>query len=257
MGKHDLAILQKAFQYQESIFTCNDWEVFSDVPAQISVERGYWSTVVSDPDGLFTKLHRKDKPDHFLNTPLFIQVWKALAQQKRATRQSFTVKVDPVTVFLPQRLRAYLAPKTGESDNGFYFQNCKSVQQGFFGNLEIVSKSAMKIFLNEPTSSQLHAGRRIRRDARSSGSLARGARISSCRTAWTSTVSANVTASTLLSAALAPRAGPRRRRKTPPTFLPAQAPTRALPSTPSGRQSHTSRASARSPARTTRRHPKL
>jgi len=145
-NKHDLAILQKAFQYQESIFTCNDWEVFSDVPAQISVERGYWSTVVSDPAGLFKSLHRKDKPDHFLNTPLFIQVWKALAQQKRATRQSFTVKVDPVTVFLPQRLRAYLAPKTGETDNGFYFQNCESVQQGFFGNLEIVSKSAMKIF---------------------------------------------------------------------------------------------------------------
>merc|ERR1711870_208718 len=127
--------------------TCNDWEVFSDVPAEISVERGYWSIVVSDPDGLFTMLHRKDKPDHFLNTPSFIQVWKALAQQKRATRQSFTVKVDPVTVFLPQRLRTYLAPKTGETDNGFYFQNCKSVQQGFFGNLEVVSKSAMKIFL--------------------------------------------------------------------------------------------------------------
>jgi len=146
-NKNDLAILQKAFTYQESIFSCNDWEVFSDVPVQFSVEKGYWSTVVSDPDGLFKALRRKDKPDHYLNTPLFLQVWKALAQQQRWLRQSFTVKIDPPTIFFPQRLRAYLAPRTDESDNGFYIQNCKGVKQGFFGNLEVVSKQAMSIFL--------------------------------------------------------------------------------------------------------------
>jgi len=147
VNNNDLPILQKAFQYQEHIFSCNDWEVFSDVPAQISTDRGYWSTVVSDPDGTFKSLYRKDKPDHYLNTPLFIQVWKALAQQNRWSRQSFTVKVDPATIFFPAKLRTYLAPKTDETDNGFYFQNCASVQQGFFGNLEVVSKQAMATFL--------------------------------------------------------------------------------------------------------------
>jgi len=143
----DLLILQKAFQYKEGIFTCNDWEVFSDEPAQIADKIS--STTVSDPNGEFKAFFRKDKPDHYLNTPLFIQVWKALAQQKRYARQSFTVKVDPVTVFFPQKLRNWLAAgKLGETDNGFYFENCKSVKQGFFGNLEVVSKKAMDTFLS-------------------------------------------------------------------------------------------------------------
>merc|ERR1711992_504104 len=152
VNKKDLAILQKAFQYQESLFSCNDWEVFSDVPAQISLDKGYWSTVVSDADGTFKSLRRKDKPDHYLNTPLFIQVWKALAQQQRWSRQSFTVKVDPTTVFFPAKLRTYLASKTDEPANGYYMQNCKSVKQGFFGNLEVVSKQAMTIFLQRADS---------------------------------------------------------------------------------------------------------
>merc|ERR1712241_214291 len=65
-----------------------------------------------------------------------------------------------------------------------------------------------------PTHAQLPVGKSSRRDAKRTGSLAHGVRISSCRIAWTSMVLARSTVSTPQPAALALRAGQKRRRKT-------------------------------------------
>merc|ERR1712154_381822 len=59
--------------------------------------------------------------------------------------KSWTIKVDADAVFLPTRLQGWLDNKAGESPHGIYFENCNSVQYGFFGNLEVMSKEATKV----------------------------------------------------------------------------------------------------------------
>merc|ERR1711879_529460 len=61
---------------------------------------------------------------------------------------SWTVKVDAPTVFMPDRLRTILATKE-DDQTGVYFQNCKEVLEGFFGNLEVVSAEGFKRFLEQ------------------------------------------------------------------------------------------------------------
>merc|ERR1712063_120542 len=59
--------------------------------------------------------------------------------------KSWTVKVDPDAVFLPNRLQGWLGSRNGESPHGVYFENCKNVQYGFFGNLEVMSHEATNV----------------------------------------------------------------------------------------------------------------
>ena len=38
-----------------------------------------------------------------------------------------------------------MAAKGGDSPHGIYLDNCKNVQYGFFGNLEVISKTGAKV----------------------------------------------------------------------------------------------------------------
>merc|ERR1712222_173867 len=83
-GEKDLAILSAQLKNNVGLFSCNDWEVFSDQPAQLS------PTI--------------------------------------STRVVLTKRDD---------------------STGVYFQNCKEVLEGFFGNLEVVSAEGFKRFLEQ------------------------------------------------------------------------------------------------------------
>merc|ERR1712066_413960 len=48
---------------------------------------------------------------------------------------------DLDAVFIPARLRAKVAEQL-VPDQGLYFENCKYVEYGYFGNLEVFSKQA-------------------------------------------------------------------------------------------------------------------
>merc|ERR1712184_135714 len=101
---------------------------------------------------------------------------------------SWTVKVDAPTVFLPDRLRTILATKK-DDQTGVYFQNCKEVLEGFFGNLEVVSAEGFKRFLEQMDTSYTKSGtgcwRQETECAKRVGSTALGERTSSCRGPWT------------------------------------------------------------------------
>merc|ERR1711870_99809 len=60
----------------------------------------------------------------------------------------WVVKVDPATVFMPNKPAAHLAITNVPTD-GTYFENCKGVDSGFFGNLELVSTKAFQTFLDK------------------------------------------------------------------------------------------------------------
>merc|ERR1711936_1220557 len=61
------------------VFACDEWKVFSDKKVDI----GGVSTapVLISPD--FTKYFRKDKPDRYLNTPLFMDMWKQIKDDNK------------------------------------------------------------------------------------------------------------------------------------------------------------------------------
>jgi len=44
-----------------------------------------------------------------------------------------------------QRVRTWLSSKPGGTPHGLYYENCPVVQYGFFGHLEIISMTAVKV----------------------------------------------------------------------------------------------------------------
>merc|ERR1712014_190350 len=80
----------------------------------------------------------------WVNTGLFIQVWKAMASSGIYKGYDWTVKVDPDAVFVAERLvnRIERMPRTV---GGVFLVNCKHVDHGFFGNLEVFSERAFDI----------------------------------------------------------------------------------------------------------------
>merc|ERR1712241_1047570 len=85
------------------------------------------------------------------------EAWKLLKADGRWAAMSWTVKVDAPTVFMPENLRTILATKK-DTPTGVYFQNCKEVLEGFFGNLEVVSAEGFKRFLEQMDTSYTRSG---------------------------------------------------------------------------------------------------
>jgi len=126
------------------VFGCDAYKVFSD--KKVDIGGMTTSPVLVGPD--FTKYFRKDKPDRYLNTPLFMDMWKQIKADNTYSLYSWTIKADAATVFLPAALKKRLSVYP-ETPTGVYLETCNKVLQGYFGNLEVVSKTGMKRFLEQ------------------------------------------------------------------------------------------------------------
>merc|ERR1712217_46825 len=67
----------------------------------------------------------------WINSNMFIAVWKKIKEENMWSSKDWTVKVDADAVFLPSRLR----------------EKCKYVKFGFFGNLEVFSRKAAATYI--------------------------------------------------------------------------------------------------------------
>lgn len=142
-------LIRTQLRFGAGIFACQQWDVFADTKMQLTPgpPAELFAIQVSDVEGEFKLLTRRDKPDHYVNTPLYYQVWQALQKSGKYASADWTVKVDPATVFLPQRLIGFLNGQPGVPSGGAYYENCKGVDSGYFGNIELTSKAAMTTFL--------------------------------------------------------------------------------------------------------------
>jgi len=140
----ELAIIKYQKANGLGIFGCDAYKIFSD--KKVDIGGMTTSPVLISPD--FTKYNRKDKPDRYLNTPLFMDVWKQIKADNTYSLYSWTIKADAATVFLPAALKKRLSVYP-ESETGVYLETCNKVLQGYFGNLEVVSKAGMKRFLEQ------------------------------------------------------------------------------------------------------------
>jgi len=150
----DLDILKLQKSRGLGVFGCDASSVFSDV----SVDIGGASTTAVVPTGDWKQVLRKDKPDKYLNTPLFMGAWKQIKAENSYLGFSWTVKADIPTVFLPGLLKTRLA-QYPETPTGTYIETCNKVLMGYFGNLEVTSKTGMKRFLEQFESYYVNGGK--------------------------------------------------------------------------------------------------
>jgi len=119
------------------VFACDEARVYSNVSLGIP---GVDNEVLDIQ--LFCPLVGKMR----WNTPVFMQLWKAVTDGGRFRFHDWTVKADPDTVFIPERLRGLLESidlDSAEADNGVFLTNCDAVMRG---PLEVVSRRALEVY---------------------------------------------------------------------------------------------------------------
>merc|ERR1712113_101264 len=137
----ELDLLRTQLRYGASIFGCSAWQVYSDVEEWLGPE--IFTQKVED-NGDFHAVKRKETGT-WVNSPMFVEIWKRIFVEEKWKHADWTVKVDPDAVFLPQRLVDHLS-QYSVTENGIYLENCKKVNSGFFGNLEVYSQKAAEIY---------------------------------------------------------------------------------------------------------------
>jgi len=142
-------LVKTAQDMTTSVFACDFWNVFSDVPLQLKHAPNGHAKVVD-----YTKVHysngtavQRPNTKIFVNTLLFVNVWKYIKHQTTWTSFSWVVKVDTISVFIPSRLRSILSHQL-VTPNGVYMENCKYSRMSFHGSLEVMSKNAFGTFLD-------------------------------------------------------------------------------------------------------------
>merc|ERR1719512_674816 len=125
---HELELLQMQHDQGQSLFSCAEWAVYSDVVAPLG--GGDMTIQVEDTKGDWHLLRRKDTQS-WVNTGMFVRVWKKVQD----------------AVFFPSKLGSVLQG-VSVPEEGLYMENCKFVDWGYFGNLEVFSKQAFQTLLD-------------------------------------------------------------------------------------------------------------
>lgn len=141
---HELELFTKQKEFGVSIFGCEQWDVFSDVEVPIG---DYNTLQVFDTRGEWHRLKRKVSGT-WVNWGIFVSIWERIRNEGKGQNTLWTVKADADAVFIPQRLRQYITDRNLiDSSHGLYLENCRNVQYGYFGNLEVISKNGVAVLL--------------------------------------------------------------------------------------------------------------
>merc|ERR1719411_1811795 len=142
----ELELLRTQLFLGASIFGCEEYRVYSDVETWLS-PKGINTIKVNDAEGNF-HFEKRKRSGTWVNSNMFIQTWKMIKDEGAWSKWDWTVKVDIDAIFLPIRLRKYLAKNDfAVTDNGVYLENCKYVNYGFFGSLAVISNNAAATYM--------------------------------------------------------------------------------------------------------------
>merc|ERR1712038_380802 len=125
---HELELLQMQHENAWNIFSCAEWAVYSDVEAPLG--GGDMTIRVEDVNNDFHFAKRKEAKT-WINTGMFVQIWKAVRETGHATNHDWVVKADADAVFFPWKLISVLNSATVPAE-GLYMENCKFVEWGYF-----------------------------------------------------------------------------------------------------------------------------
>lgn len=149
------ALVQAQFNEKASIFACDEFAVFRE-GAAAHLGNGFFTSTIPPLAGTTGKYGTPGQTTNsWLNAGTFMQVWDAVNSDGRFRRYDWTVKVDPDTVFLANRLRRVLAPHTTRNPNnspqghGFYLRNCARYPDiQMLGSFEVFSQKAVETYLS-------------------------------------------------------------------------------------------------------------
>jgi len=142
---HELEILQHQKQQQLGIFQCDYSDVFSDVSVEIG--QGMMTKVVTDTEGDWHFAKRKVSGT-WVNTGMFSQIWKQISADGNYQNADWVLKVDADAIFVPNRMRVWFKQNELVPPAGIYLENCKYVDYGYFGNLEVFSRQAFSTLID-------------------------------------------------------------------------------------------------------------
>jgi len=135
---YEIGLVSLQYDQKWSIFQCEKYAVYS-------------SELLTLPNGLTTRLVNTSQAAEMagqwgtaLNTDVFMAVWRAVILDGDYLTVSWVIKVDPDTVWFPDRLRPLLLEQEAKNNTegqGVYLNNC---QQGMHGPLEAFSQNAIR-----------------------------------------------------------------------------------------------------------------
>merc|ERR1712113_168854 len=123
------------------IFACNEYDIFTNSSTSLTDGDAFPFEVSVVAINLWVPLGGKWMTA--LNTPVLNAVWKDVVKQGKYRNHDWVVKLDPDTVFFPQRLRNLLGrrrPMSLVSVQGpadMYLNNCEF---GLHGPIEVLSQ---------------------------------------------------------------------------------------------------------------------
>mmetsp|Transcript_58870 Transcript_58870/g.137955 ORF Transcript_58870/g.137955 Transcript_58870/m.137955 type:complete len:616 (-) Transcript_58870:200-2047(-) len=130
--EQDLVALQ--YEMGAGIFKCDSYALYSSEVVELVpgvVSRRIHNTMMCELGGEFITA---------LNLGIFLCLYRQIMQDMEFKRASWLVKVDPDTVWMPDRLRHVLLEHSwGIGDDGIYLNNC---EDGLHGPIEVFSQRA-------------------------------------------------------------------------------------------------------------------
>ena len=132
--EQELLVMQ--YRFGANIFACDQNVIYSSARLELApglVSRQVSSTLLSELGGPYITV---------LNLGAFMAVWRQVLLDGDYLECDWTIKADPDTVFIPQRLVPILKLQSlSMGENGKYLNNC---QDGLHGPLEVFSQGALR-----------------------------------------------------------------------------------------------------------------
>jgi len=149
-GASEEALVLMQLEHRASLFACDDAVVFSNGSRVLGLngekQVSTWNIPVPAVSTTSQVVNGRVQAS-YTNAAIFVVAWDALLNQGALIwSHDWVVKVDPDTVFFPDRLRLHVS---AHQDTNTYFTNCQPEESTYprlFGSLEVFSKEAMKTY---------------------------------------------------------------------------------------------------------------
>lgn len=136
-GSPEWPLLEVQRRLEVGIFACDRHAVYSN--ESFEARPGLWTLAF---DGQ-PEAKSGGELSAAQNMDTFMAAWALVARDGHARSCDWTVKVDPSTLFLPERLRGML-PHHREAPEGVYLNNCRF---GMQGAIEVFSRNAVEAWI--------------------------------------------------------------------------------------------------------------
>jgi hypothetical protein len=132
----EITLVREQKRKHWGIFTCEEHAVVSDHSVEVG---GECSVPIGHTDC------RKGGWGSWINSWTFVKAWEAIAADGRYRRHDWVVKVDPDTVFFPERMKAYNHMHGWSADDLWWLKNVP-FEYPTIGAIEAFSRAAMDAY---------------------------------------------------------------------------------------------------------------